>query len=260
VEASEKALVKCSGPTEPSLRACGKRGSLMAKESSSILMEISMMELGKTTSATVMECTQIRKVPSTRVTGRMILRRAKELKLGQRAQSMKASMTTAKSKGSAHTTGQMGAFTKVTGRTTRSMARASTSGKMVDNTMAAGKTMTWMAWAFISTLTVLLMRANTKKTRKLAMASITGPTGESMKAGGTKVNSTALVFIRTRRKIKLSTDSGRWDRGGPGSMSRLSIKLITTSTNMRLNLLIPRAQNALNLKPHLRDQLILTQR
>jgi hypothetical protein len=154
----------------------------------------------------------------------------------------------------------MAASTKATGRTIRSMARASTSGKTADSTMAAGKTMTWMAWAFTSILTVSLMRVNTKRTRKLAMGFTTGPTGESTKDGGTKESSMALEFIRTRPKIKLSTGCGRWVSDDPGSMSRLSIKSTTTSTNMRQNSQIQKAQNALNPMPHLRDQLILMQR
>ena len=115
---------------------------------------------------------------------------------------MRASTITARSRGSALTSGPMAASTRVTGRTTRSMDQDSTSGKMVDSIMAAGRTMTWMAWAFIFILTALHTRDSIERTKKLAMASTTGPTGESTKDGGAKESNTALASTKTQPKTR----------------------------------------------------------
>jgi hypothetical protein len=95
-----------------------------------------------------MVSTQTRGEPNMWVTGRMIHSRDKELKLGLRAQSMKANTRKDRSRASELTTGLMAVSTTEIGKITRLMVRANTSGKMVVSITAAGKTMTWTAWVF----------------------------------------------------------------------------------------------------------------
>ena len=85
---SERAKERYNGQMERGMRDSGKRALLMDRVCFIILTEIYMMASGRIISVMAMECTQIRKGQSTWEIGKMIHKKAKAQKLGQKARSI----------------------------------------------------------------------------------------------------------------------------------------------------------------------------
>ena len=101
-------------------KASGSLTKHMAKELFTILTVTSTKDLGSTIKQTGLVNMKIPRVLTTKACGLMISSMDKVSNFGQKAQNMRASMTSQRNTASVYITGWMGLFTKVTGMTIRS--------------------------------------------------------------------------------------------------------------------------------------------
>ena len=154
------ASVLRNGQVVKSISANGKTTRQMEKVGSSMLMEISMLEISFMTNPMETVYTSMLIRPNTLVNGKTICSTAKVSKAGQIAQSMLEAISSARRVAKASIIGLMVHNLKEIGSTTQSADVESTNGKMEDSTLATGKTTAWMVMVFIPGLMAEAMQAS----------------------------------------------------------------------------------------------------
>lgn len=166
-----------------------------------IRMVILMMENGSQISAmdSVSILTKLRMRPM-KASGKTTFNLEEEQKRGKMDQNMLVTTKKVKSRVMARTPGLMVLCIKEIGLITKLMELANISGKTDENTMVIGKKTTCMDLAYTFIQMDSLMKVCIEMIRKLATASTFGLMVESMKDGGSEVNSMVLEFSRIPRE------------------------------------------------------------
>mmetsp|Transcript_15599 Transcript_15599/g.10967 ORF Transcript_15599/g.10967 Transcript_15599/m.10967 type:complete len:227 (+) Transcript_15599:517-1197(+) len=214
-----------------------------AKVNLSILMVTFMKVNGIITKPMERESIPMSRELAMKETGKMINNTEKVLKLGLRAQAMKACTYSQRKRDLESTRGLMVLPTKVIGSITKSMAMELIYGLTDVSIMANGLPMTCKVLEYTSIKTVSDTMVNTKMTKKKATVYTTGLMVGSTKAGGPRASSTASAYTSILIKSLLNMVYGSMVREPPGLMTRQFSQSIKVDTILNRISKIQRVHN-----------------